>query len=144
MTRAGMILPFAAILMAAGGGCTSVTTATPYITTTSPRIVTPLPGLAAVAAVAYLVTDPLAPNWEIEETKLGNGQYRLAMRMKRFAAGGTGEARQSFRRRATQLAHEGGYGGYQIVSFSEGVEFAYPSSQRVSEGVIELIAKNSN
>ena len=97
----------------------------------------------ALAAAAYVVLDPLAPNWNVEETKLGSGQYRLSMRLKRFAGGGTGEARQVLQRRATRLAQEGGYGGYQIISFSEGVEFAYPISLRVSEGVIQLLAKNS-
>lgn len=143
------------ILAALLAGCGNVSGVYPRVGSTIPSaslqltdsLNIPLSSIAAagaIAAVAYVVLDPLAPNWDIQETKLGNDQYRLSMRLKRFAGGGTGEARQSFLRRAVHLAQEGGYGGYQVVSFSEGVEFAYPASQRVSEGVIQLLAKNSN
>lgn len=96
---------------------------------------------AGVAAVAYMVLDPFAPNWQIEEAKLAPDQYLLQMRMKRFHTGGDGEARVVFSRRAARLAREGGFSGYEIVNYSEGVESTL-IAQRVSEGVIQLVARN--
>lgn len=92
---------------------------------------------AGAAYVVYLVLDPLAPNWEIEEARLDDDTYYLGMRMKRFHTGGDGEARMVFRRRAEQLARAGGYAGYEVMSFSEGVQSDL-IAQRVSEGVIQL------
>lgn len=94
---------------------------------------------AGVAGLAYLVLDPLAPNWRIEEAALGQGEYHLSLRMKRLHAGGDGEARQVFHRRAARLAREGGYAGYEVLAYSEGVESGLPA-QRVGEGVIRLTA----
>ena len=42
-----------------------------------------------------------------------------------------------FRRRAEQLARAGGYAGYDIVSYSEGIQSELVA-QRVGEGVIQL------
>lgn len=33
---------------------------------------------AALGAVAYVVYDPLAPNWEIEESRLNDSTYRFS------------------------------------------------------------------
>lgn len=94
---------------------------------------------AGVAGIAYLVLDPLAPNWHIEEAPLAPGEYHLRLRMKRLHAGGDGEARLVFQRRAAALARAGGFAGYEILAYSEGVESGLPS-QRVGEGVIRLTA----
>lgn len=93
---------------------------------------------AAVAALAYVVLDPLSPNWNIEEAKLAPDRYYLSLRMKRVAAGGEGEARLVFKRRATELAAAGGYGGYEVLAYSEGIESLLPA-RRVGEGVIRLV-----
>ena len=104
--------------------------------------ITTLIGYTGALAVAYIVIDPLAPNWEVKETKLSSSEYQLSLRMKYFHTGGDGESRQVFRRRAAKLAREGGYGGYQIVSYSEGIDSTtVPAAQQVSEGVIQLVAK---
>jgi hypothetical protein len=98
--------------------------------------------MSYAGGLTHLVTDPVAPNWEVRETRLARNEYRLSMRMKYFHAGGDGESRQVFQRRAAKLARDGGYGGYQIVSYTEGIESsAFPASQQVSEGVIQLVAK---
>lgn len=102
-----------------------------------------LVGYAGVAAAAYAVLDPLAPNWQIHEADLGEAHYLLVLRMKRVHAGGDGEARQVFQRRAAQLARAGGYGGFEIVSYSEGIESTLPA-QRVGEGVIRLVAPGAS
>lgn len=96
---------------------------------------------AGVAYAAYVVLDPFAPNWHIDEAKMAEDQYVLQLRMKRFHTGGDGESRVVFHRRAAQLARERGYAGYQILAYSEGLESTLPASQRVSEGVVQLTAR---
>lgn len=91
-----------------------------------------------VAAVAWYVTDPLAPNWEIREAAFPGDHYRLSLQMKRYYAGGAGEARVVFNRRAGELVRNGGFDGYQIVDYSEGMESSVIGSQRVAEGTIVL------
>ena len=93
----------------------------------------------AVAGIAYLVLDPLAPNWQIEETRLTDDRYHLSLHMKRFRTGGDGEARVIFNRRAAELAARGGCAGYAVLAYSEGMESTLPAAQRVSEGTIKLV-----
>ncbi len=97
----------------------------------------PLEGLALGAAL-YLVVDPLSPNWQIEEGRVGENGFRIALRRKLFASGGDGEAAQIFQRRAEQIARDRGHAGYTIIEFSEGIESALPVAQRVAYGVIRL------
>jgi hypothetical protein len=94
----------------------------------------------AYAGVAYLVLDPLAPNWQIEEAKLSATQYHLALHMKRYYAGGAGEARVVFNKRANDLVRSLGAESYRIVEYSEGMESSLLGSRRVGEGVVELVA----
>lgn len=98
---------------------------------------------AGVAAIAYYVVDPLAPNWEIQEAKFPDEHYKLAMKMKRYAVGGSGEARVVFNRRAQELANTSGYSGYRILEYSEGLESSILGSQRTTEGVIVLTGLKS-
>lgn len=92
----------------------------------------------AYMGVAYLVLDPLAPNWEIEEAPLAENHIHLSMRMKRYHIGGAGESRPLFHRRARELVHYGGFEGYEIVEYGEGVESSVIGSRRVATGVIRL------
>ena len=85
-----------------------------------------------------LILDPLAPNWEIEESRLAEDTYRYELRMKRFNTGGAGEAMQILRRRATQLQRERGYGGYELLEYTEGIESLTFGSQRVAEATVRL------
>lgn len=93
------------------------------------------------AAVAYLVLDPLAPNWQIEGAVLPGDHVHFSLQMKRYYSGGAGEARQVFHRRAKQLVREGGFDSYEVVEYSEGLESSVLGSQRVAEGVIRLTKK---
>jgi hypothetical protein len=90
------------------------------------------------AAVAYLILDPLAPNWNIEEARFPGNHVHLSLHMKRFYAGGAGEARVIFHRRAKELMREGGFDAYQVIEYNEGMESSVLGSQRVGEGVILL------
>ncbi|MBL8471676.1 MAG: hypothetical protein JNM98_07760 [Rhodocyclaceae bacterium] len=94
--------------------------------------------IAGTAYLLYLVVDPFAPNWQIEQAKLSEDQYYLSMRMKRFHTGGDGESLQVVRRRAEQLARGGGFAGYEIQQYNEGVESGL-IAQRVSEATILLV-----
>jgi len=90
------------------------------------------------AGAAYLILDPLAPNWEIEQAAFPDGHFHFSLKMKRFYAGGAGESRVVFHQRAKDLMRQGGYDGYQVVEYSEGMESSVLGSQRVSQGVIRL------
>jgi hypothetical protein len=106
---------------------------TPGYATTAEKLIY----FAGAAYIAYLVLDPMAPNWTIDEAKLSDDTYYLGMKKLRTRAGGEGEARMVFNRRAEQLARAGGYAGYEIVSYSEGIQSDL-IAQRVGEGVIQL------
>ena len=90
------------------------------------------------AGAAYLILDPLAPNWEIEQAAFPDAHYHFSLKMKRFYAGGAGESRMVFHQRAKELMRQGGYDGYQVLEYSEGMESSVLGSQRVSQGVIRL------
>jgi hypothetical protein len=95
----------------------------------------------AYGAAAYLILDPLAPNWEIEEASFPENHFHLAMKMKRVYSGGAGEARVVFQQRAKELMRRGGFDGYTIVEYSESLESSVLGSQRVGQGVIKLTRK---
>jgi hypothetical protein len=87
----------------------------------------------------YVVYDPLAPNWEIEESRLNDSTYRFSMKMKRYHTGGAGESIQILKRRASQLQFEQGFGSYQIMEYSEGIDSQTIGARRVAEGVVRLV-----
>jgi len=75
----------------------------------------PLEGLLLGAAL-YLVVDPLSPNWQIEESRIAEDRFRIALRRKLFASGGDGEASQVFQRRADQIALDAAMPGIRYSS----------------------------
>jgi hypothetical protein len=95
----------------------------------------------AFAATAYLILDPLAPNWQIEQAAFPGYHVHMSLQMKRYYAGGAGEARQVFHRRAKQLVREYGFEAYQVIEYSEGLDSSVLGSKRVAEGVIRLQQK---
>ncbi len=92
----------------------------------------------AYAGAAYLILDPLAPNWEIEQAAFPDSHYHFSLKMKRLYAGGAGESRVVFHQQAKELMRQGGYDGYQVLEYTEGIESSVMGSQRVSQGVIRL------
>lgn len=90
------------------------------------------------AGAAYLILDPYAPNWDIEEAPLPKNQFHLALKMKRYYSGGAGEARSILHRRAKELAQHGGFDGYELLEYSESLESSVLGSQRAAQGVIRL------
>ena len=95
-------------------------------------------GIVAVATVAYLVVDPLAPNWEVVEAKVADNRWRLALRKKNFTTGGDGEAILLLHRHAERLAESNGYRRYQILQWQEGVQSDMPLAHRWARGEVEL------
>jgi hypothetical protein len=94
---------------------------------------------AGAGALLYVVYDPLAPNWNIEEKSLSEDTFYLSLRAKSFRTGGDGESMQIVKRRALQLQREKGYASYRILDYSEGIESSTPLTHRVSEGTIQLV-----
>jgi hypothetical protein len=92
----------------------------------------------ALAAGIFVIVDPLAPNWRIEQYDLGAGRYAIALKKKRFATGGDGESRQVFRRRVEKIAREQGFAAHEVLEFSEGIESNVPIAQRVTYSIVQF------
>lgn len=97
--------------------------------------------MAAVGAAIYVIYDPLAPNWEIEESRLNDDTYRFSLKMKRYHTGGAGESIQILKRRASQLQYEQGFGSYQIVEYTEGIDSQTIGARRMAEGIVKLVQR---
>lgn len=91
------------------------------------------------ALVAYGIYDPLAPTWEVDAAQADEDVWRLELKMKRLITGGEGEARQVFLRNARRVAEEGGYAGFDVVRFEEGISGERPFARRVASGEIRLV-----
>ena len=96
---------------------------------------------AVVVAAIYFVYDPLAPNWEIEESRLNDDTYRFSLKMKRYHTGGAGESIQILKRRASKIQYEQGFSGYQILEYTEGIESQTIGACRMVEGTIKLVQR---
>ncbi|HSG23791.1 MAG TPA: hypothetical protein VLA64_12630 [Azonexus sp.] len=96
--------------------------------------------LVVIGAI-YLVYDPLAPNWEIEESRLNEDTYRFSLKMKRYHTGGAGESIQVLKRRASQLQFEQGFASYHILEYTEGIESQTIGARRMAEGTIRLVQR---
>lgn len=92
---------------------------------------------------AYLILDPLSPNWDIQEARFPGNHVHFQMSMKRYYAGGAGEARVVFNRRAKELMRAGGFDGYEIVEYSEGQESSVLGAKRTAEGVIRFTTRTA-
>ncbi len=95
--------------------------------------------VAAAALAFYVVSDPLAPNWIVEEARAADDRYILALRMKAVISGGDGEARQVFTRHAARLAARPGFSGYEELAWQTGIDSGRPFARRVAYGEIRLL-----
>lgn len=95
----------------------------------------------ALAGIAYYVLDPLSPNWEIEEAPLGENHIHFSLKMKRYYAGGAGEAQAVFHRRAKELMRLNGFDDYKVVEYQESLDSSVLGSQRTAVGVVLLTRK---
>lgn len=122
-----------------GGGTPLIPDKAIQLTAGSSISLSTLASAAMLGAAVYIIYDPLAPNWEIEETRLNDSTFRFAMKMKRYHTGGAGESIQILKRRASQLQSEQGYDSYQILEYSEGIDSQTLGARRVAEGVVRLV-----
>ena len=91
------------------------------------------------AMVAYAIYDPFAPTWRISATVASADTVALQLSMKRLISGGEGEARQVFLRAARQMVEEGGYAGFDVLRYEEGIESTRPFAHRTAMGEIRLV-----
>jgi hypothetical protein len=98
-------------------------------------------GWGLYLGVAYLILDPLAPNWEIEAAPLADNHVHFTLKMKRFYNGGAGEARMLFHRRAKEIVRLNEFDGYRVLEYSESLESSVLGSRRLAEGVVQLTRK---
>jgi hypothetical protein len=125
-------------------GCNSTPTSpvipneTIYLTTNFAFTYAELLGVVAIVGATYLIVDPLAPNWEVTQTKLADNRWRINMRMKNFTTGGAGEATELLHRHAEELAQSQGYRRYQILTWTQGIQSNVPFAHRWARGEIAL------
>ena len=135
-------------VVVAVSGCSSTSATAPlipaksiYLTASTSVSYATLATAAVVAAAILIVYDPLAPNWEIEESRLNEDTYRFSMKMKRYHTGGAGESIQILKRRASQLQYEQRFAGYQILEYTEGIDSQTIGARRVADGTIKLVQR---
>ncbi|HHW62438.1 MAG TPA: hypothetical protein GX403_00520 [Rhodocyclaceae bacterium] len=97
------------------------------------------PEYLAGMLVAYGIYDPLAPTWKIDVSRTGEDRLRMDLRMKALATGGEGEARQVFLRNARQVVEAGGFAGFDVIRYEEGIESTRPFARRFASGEIRLV-----
>ena len=127
---------------ALGGACVSVDGPSPVLIPNRAlelsRSVSIPADVIALAASVFVIVDPLAPNWRVEQYDLGNGRYAIALKKKRFTTGGDGESHQVFRRRIETILREQDFVAYQVLEFNEGIASNVPIAQRVSHGIVQF------
>lgn len=96
------------------------------------------PDYLSAALLAYAIYDPAAPNWEIHVQPLDEERVRMNLQFRSLASGGEGEARTVFMRNARQLVDEGGFAGFEILRYEEGIESRRPFARRYATGEIRL------
>ncbi|PKO46852.1 MAG: hypothetical protein CVU31_09175 [Betaproteobacteria bacterium HGW-Betaproteobacteria-4] len=131
----------AAVCLAGCGTSPLIPNETIQLTAKTGISLSSLATVAVVGAAIYLVYDPLAPNWEIEESRLSPDIYRFSMKMKRYHTGGAGESVQILKRRASQLQYENGFASYQILEYTEGIDSQTIGARRMAEGTIRLVQR---
>lgn len=97
------------------------------------------PEYIAGGLIAFAIYDPFAPTWRIDVREAGKDRVCMALRMKSLFTGGDGEARQVFLRNARQLVEAGGFAGYEIVRYEEGIESTRPFAHRYANAEIQLV-----
>lgn len=101
-----------------------------------------LDGLVAglvIGAIAWVVVDPAAPNWEAKAQRIDTERVEIRLRRKRFAVGGDGEAASLFQKQARLLAQRNGASGFVILSYAEEIESEATYARRVARGVVRLL-----
>lgn len=97
------------------------------------------PEYLAGMLVAYAFHDPFAPTWRVQLRQSGRDRVELDLQMRTLVTGGEGEGRQVFARNARRLVQDGGYAGFDVLRYEEGMEATRPFARRVASGEIRLL-----
>nr|WP_323004649.1 hypothetical protein [Denitromonas sp.] len=96
------------------------------------------PQLAGMVA-AWALLDPLAPNWQIQATRLDERNVRFHLQHKLLHTGGEGEARQVLRRNAERITEQEGFSEYEIVRLEESIDSTRPFARRTMVADVRLL-----
>lgn len=96
---------------------------------------------AAHEARAGAATDLLWPAWRVAVTPVGADRFRLELRMRTLVTGSAGEARQVFGDGARHIVEAGGYSGYRVLHYEEGIDSGFLFGRRSARG--EILAVRS-
>jgi hypothetical protein len=99
--------------------------------------------MLALGVALWALSDPMAPNWQIQAAQLDERHLRFSMRHKLLHTGGDGEARQVLRRNAERLALEQGFSDFEITRYEEGIESTRPFARRVVLADVRLLRGHS-
>lgn len=141
------VLLLGAGLAGCGGSTPLVPADTIQLTSATSFTTAQLASTLFIAGAIYVIYDPLAPNWQVEQSRdpaPGNASsetFRFMMKMKRYHTGGAGEAMMILRRQAAQLQQKLGYGAYQITAYEEGIESHTLGAQRYVQAAVQLTDK---
>ena len=95
------------------------------------------PQIAGMVA-AWALLDPLAPNWQIQATRLDGRNVRFRLQHKFLHTGGEGEARQVLRRNAERITEQEGFSEYEIVRLEESIDSTRPFARRTMVADVRL------
>ena len=70
-----------------------------------------------------------------------DGGLDRGRQLARRPVAGDGEAGRVFKRNAAQIVREGGYAGYDVLAYSEGIESEVIGALRYAEGTIRINRK---
>jgi hypothetical protein len=79
------------------------------------------------------------PGWEVKVTRIAEDRFRLDLRMRTVIAGGDGEARTAFLRSAREIVDAGGYAGFDVMRYEEGIDSGLLFARRGASGVIRVV-----
>lgn len=96
------------------------------------------PQIAGMVA-AWALLDPLAPNWQIQATRLDERNVRFRLQHKLLHTGGEGEARQVLRRNAERITEQEGFSEYEIVRLEESIDSTRPFARRTMVADVRLL-----
>ena len=86
----------------------------------------------------WVERDHLLPGWRLKVVQLEPELFRLELRMRPIHSSGDGEARQVFLRGARDLVASGGFAGYQILRYEEGLDSGLFFGRRNASGLIRM------
>lgn len=101
--------------------------------------VEPAPPAGSSKPVWAAIPDLRIPGWEVKVTQIDEQRFRLHLRMRTLINGGDGEARTAFNRSAREIVDAGGYAGYDVLRYEEGIDSGLFFGRRGASGEIRVV-----